>query len=93
LEDFMIRSHEPLGKPIQPQGWPIAAHTNIAIQARQEAEGQRRRADQLARRCRRLRAVTAMALTATVAGMAAAFALGALFGYGLGSGLIGLVSR
>jgi hypothetical protein len=72
-------------------GWPIYAHTNASIQARQEADAQRRRADQLARRCRRLRSVTAAALTATVVGMAAAFALGILLGYGLGSGLIRFV--
>jgi hypothetical protein len=87
----MIAGPETPGKPIQPMGWPIYSHTNIANQARQEAEGQRRRADQLARRCRRLRSVTAMALAATVTGMAAAFALGGLLGYGLGAGLIGLV--
>jgi hypothetical protein len=80
-------------KPIQPQGWPIYSHTNIAIQARQEAEGQRRRADQLARRCRRLRSVTAAALACTVVGMAAAFALGGIVGYAFGAGLLGLVSR
>jgi hypothetical protein len=91
LEDFMIRSHEPLGKPIQPQGWPLAAHTNLAIQARQDADRQRARVDQLTRRCRRLRSVTAAALTCTVVGMAAAFALGGLLGYGLGSGLIRFV--
>jgi hypothetical protein len=72
-------------------GWPIYSFQNAANQARQEAEGQRRRADQLARRCRRLRSVTAAALTCTVVGMAAAFALGGLFGYGLGSGLIRFV--
>jgi len=87
----MIAGPNQTGKPIQPQGWPIYSFQNAANQARQEAEGQRRRADQLAGRCRRLRAVAAWALTCTVAGMAAAFALGALFGYGLGSGLIGLL--
>jgi hypothetical protein len=89
----MIRSHETLGKPIQPQGWPLAAHTNLAIQARQDADRQRARVDQLTRRCRRLRAVTAMALTATVVGMAAAFALGSIVGYAFGSGLLGWVGR
>jgi hypothetical protein len=74
-------------------GYRANAAINATNQALQLAEGQRRRADQLARRCRRLRSVTAMALTATVAGMAAAFALGGLLGYGLGSGLIGLVGR
>jgi hypothetical protein len=72
-------------------GFRANAAINATNQALQVAEGQRRRADQLARRCRRLRAVTAGALAISVVGMAAAFALGALFGYGLGSGLIGLV--
>jgi len=40
-----------------------------------------------------LRSVTAMALAATVVGMAAAFALGGLLGYGVGAGLIGMVGR
>jgi hypothetical protein len=87
----MLPEQIPTSKPVQPMGWPIYSFQNQANQARQEAEGQRRRADQLARRCRRLRSVTAAALTATVVGMAAAFALGVLLGYGFGSGLIGLV--
>jgi hypothetical protein len=74
-------------------GYRANAAINATTQALQLAEGQRRRADQLARRCRRLRSVTAMALTVSVVGMAAAFALGILLGYGFGSGLIGLVGR
>jgi hypothetical protein len=74
-------------------GWPIYSYQNAALQANQVAEGQRRRADQLARRCRRLRSVTAMALTCTVVGMAAAFALGGIVGYAFGAGLLGWVSR
>lgn len=87
----MIAGPNQTGKPIQPQGWPIYSFQNAANQARQEAEGQRRRADQLARRCRRLRAVAAWSLTCTIVGMAASFGLGILLGYGFGSGLIGLV--
>jgi hypothetical protein len=89
----MIPKSPPVHTPLQPQGWPIYSHTNIANQARQEAEGQRRRADQLARRCRRLRAVTAAALACTVVGMAAAFALGSIVGYAFGSGLLGVMGR
>jgi hypothetical protein len=87
----MIANRDTHAQPVQPQGWPIYSYQNAANQARQDADRQRARVDQLTRRCRRLRAVTAWALTATVAGMAAAFALGGLLGYGLGSGLIGLV--
>jgi hypothetical protein len=72
-------------------GWPIYSYQNAANQAKQEAEGQRRRADQLARRCRRLRSVTASALAVSVVGMTAAFALGILLGYGFGSGLLGII--
>jgi hypothetical protein len=74
-------------------GWTANAWENQARQANQVAEGQRRRADQLARRCRRLRAVTAAALACTVVGMAAAFALGGIVGYAFGAGLLGWVSR
>jgi fructose-1,6-bisphosphatase/inositol monophosphatase family enzyme len=74
-------------------GFRANAAINATNQALQEAEGQRRRADQLARRCRRLRSVTAAALTATVVGMGAAFALGGIVGYAFGAGLLGLVGR
>jgi hypothetical protein len=71
----------------------VSAWENQAVQARQEADRQRVRADQLARRCRRLRAVTAAALACTIVGMAAAFALGSIVGYAFGAGLLGLVGR
>jgi hypothetical protein len=89
----MLPEQIPTSKPVQPMGWPIYSFQNQANQARQEAEGQRRRADQLARRCRRLRSVAAVALTCTVVGMAAAFALGSIVGYAFGAGLLGLVGR
>jgi hypothetical protein len=72
-------------------GWPLAAHVNVAVQARQEAEAQRRRADQLERRNRRLRSAAGMswALFVTVAITAAA--AGAVVGYSIGVGLLGLI--
>jgi hypothetical protein len=72
-------------------GFRANAAINATTQALQQAEAHRRRADQLAVRNRRLRAVTASALAATVIGMVAMLAVGVLIGYSVGVGLIGAV--
>jgi len=89
----MLTGPDQRDKPFQPMGWPLAAHVNIAVQARQQAEVQRRRAEQLERRNRRLRSAASMswALFVTVAITAAA--IGATAGYAFGSGLLGWMSR
>ena len=84
----MIANRDTHAQPVQPQGWPIYSYQNASIQARQEADRQRARVEQLTRRCRRLRAVTAWSLVCTITGMAASFALGSLLGYGVGAGLL-----
>lgn len=87
----MLTGPDQRDKPFQPMGWPLAAHVNIAVQARQQAEVQRRRAEQLERRNRRLRSAAGMswALFVTVAVTAAA--IGAVVGYSVGTGLLGFV--
>jgi hypothetical protein len=90
MPDSTIKT-APYQPPPQPMGFRANAAINATNQAKQEAEGQRRRADQLARRCRRLRSVAAWALAATITGMLAAFGLGLLFGYSLGSGLLAVI--
>jgi hypothetical protein len=74
-------------------GWPINAHRNAAVQALQQAEAQRRRADQLAVRNRRLRAATATSMAILVSASLLLLSLGLLLGYAAGTGLIGLVGR
>jgi len=88
-----IDSQDKAQSPLQPMGWPINAHRNLAIQARQQAEAQRRRADQLAARNRRLRAVTSGALAILGSASLVLLSLGLLLGYAAGSGLIGVIGR
>jgi fatty acid desaturase len=79
--------------PLQPMGWPSGAHWNAANQARQELDAQRRRNERLAQRNRRLVAALAASwMTVAIIGLVL-LALGLLFGYAVGVGLIGLVSR
>lgn len=74
--------------PLQPMGWPVYALRNAAIQGRQEAEAQQRRADRLAARNRRLRATTAGALAVAGTVGLAMLAIGVLLGYAVGTGLL-----
>lgn len=74
--------------PFQPRGWPTYAIQNAAIQARQEGERQRRRAEALARRNRRLRATTAGALAISGTVGLTLLAIGLVLGFAIGSGLL-----
>jgi hypothetical protein len=74
-------------------GFRANAAINATTQALQEAEAQRRRAEQLERRNRRLRSAASMswALFVTVAVTAAA--IGLVIGYSVGVGLLGAMGR
>jgi hypothetical protein len=74
--------------PAQPMGWPTYAIRNAAVQARQEGERQRRRAEALARRNRRLRATTAGALAISGTVGLTLLAIGLVLGFAIGSGLL-----
>ena len=74
--------------PLQPMGWPVYAIQNAAVQARQQAETQRRRADALAARNRQLRATTAGALAVAGTVGLAMLAIGVVLGYAVGTGLL-----
>lgn len=90
-----VKNHDKIldhaAAPFQPRGWPTYAIQNAAIQARQEGERQRRRAEALARRNRRLRAhlaigAGALAISGTVG--LTLLAIGLVLGFAIGSGLL-----
>lgn len=83
-----IDSHDQTPAPLQPMGWRLNAAINATSQARQQAEAQRRRADQLAIRNRQLRATTTGALAIVGTASLAMLALGVLLGFAIGSGLL-----
>jgi hypothetical protein len=78
-------------QPLQPLGWPLPAYRNLAVQARQEADRQRLRADRLAAANRRLVAWSAVALTFGTAIGAGLALLALVIGYAVGVGLVSLV--
>lgn len=83
-----INQHDKQPPPFQPRGWPVYAIQNAAVQARQQAEAQRRRAEALARRNRRLRATTAGALAISGTVGLTLLAIGLVLGFAIGSGLL-----
>jgi hypothetical protein len=72
-------------------GFPVNALHNAVTQAKQEAEAQRRRADRLAARNRRLTLHLAWAITALFGVAGGMLGLGLVLGYAAATGLIGLV--